>query len=113
KVDRMLSGDRLTLFLAKVALTPLFIAAVTVAGRRWGPAVGGWLAGLPLTYGPVSVFLSLERGSGFAARAAVGTLAGLVGVAGFCVVYGRLSRTRSWQLATGGGIAAYVAATGT
>ena len=105
----MLSGDRLTLFLTKVALTPLFIAAVTVAGRRWGPAVGGWLAGLPLTSGPVSVFLALERGSGFAARAAVGTLAGLVGVAGFCVVYARFSRTRSWTLATAAGTAAYLA----
>ena len=69
EVDRMLSGDRLTLLLAKVVLTPLFIAAVTLAGRRWGPAVGGWLAGLPLTSGPVSVFLALEQGPGFAARA--------------------------------------------
>src|SRR5437016_7099204 len=72
EVDRMLSGDRVTLLLAKVVLTPLFIAAVTLAGRRWGPAVGGWLAGLPLTSGPVSVFLALEQGPGFAVRAAVG-----------------------------------------
>src|SRR3989441_6035414 len=99
----------MTLLLAKVVLTPLFIAAVTLAGRRWGPAVGGWLAGLPLTSGPVSVFLALEQGPGFAARAAVGTLAGLVGVACFCVVYARFSRTRGWTLATAAGIAAYLA----
>src|SRR5207244_6161076 len=109
EVDRMLSGDRMTLLLAKLLLTPLLIAAVTLAGRRWGPAVGGWLAGLPLTSGPVSVFLALEQGPGFAARAAVGTLAGLVGVPCFCVVYARLSRTRSWTLATAAGIAAYLA----
>src|SRR5437660_633846 len=47
----------MTLLLAKLVLTPLLIAAVTLAGRRWGPGVGGWLAGLPLTSGPVSVFL--------------------------------------------------------
>jgi len=99
----------MTLFLAKVVLTPLLIAAVTLAGRRWGPAVGGWLAGLPLTSGPVSVFLALEQGREFAARAAVGTLAGLVGVACFCVVYARVSRTRSWTLATAAGMAAYLA----
>src|SRR5437667_321225 len=109
EVDRMLSGDRVTLLLAKVVLTPLFIAAVTLAGRRWGPAVGGWLAGLPLTSGPVSVFLALKQGPGFAARAAVGTLAGLVGVGCFCLVYARLARHRSWIPATAGGLAAYLA----
>src|SRR5256885_13738533 len=66
----------MTLLLAKLLLTPLLIAAVTLAGRRWGPAVGGWLAGLPLTSRPVSVFLALEQGPGVAARAAVGALAG-------------------------------------
>jgi len=98
----------MTLLLAKLLLTPLLIAAVTLAGRRWGPAVGGWLAGLPLTSGPVSVFLALERGPAFAAQAAVGTLAGLVGVGCFCLVYARLARSRSWILATAGGIAAYL-----
>lgn len=99
----------MTLLLAKLVLTPLLIAAVTLAGRRWGPAVGGWMAGLPLTSGPVSVFLALEQGPAFAARAAVGTLAGLVGVGCFCLVYARLARTRSWILPTTWGIVAYLA----
>jgi hypothetical protein len=60
----------------------------TLAGRRWGPAVGGWLAGLPLTSGPVSFILALERGPEFAARAALGTLFGLVSLASFCLAYG-------------------------
>src|SRR5437870_12628749 len=107
EVDRMLSGDRVTLLLAKVVLTPLFIAAVTLAGRRWGPAVGGWRAGLLVTSGPVSVFLALEQGREFAARAAVGSLAGLVGVACFFDVDARVSRTRTWPLATAAGMAAY------
>jgi hypothetical protein len=99
----------MSLLLAKLVLTPLLIAAVTLAARRWGPGVGGWLAGLPLTSGPVSVFLALEQGPVFAGRAAVGTLAGLIGVACFCVVYARFSRTHSWTLATAAGIAAYLA----
>ena len=99
----------MSLLLAKLVLTPLLIAAVTLAGRRWGPAMGGWLAGLPLTSGPVSVFLALEQGPDFAARAAVGTLAGLVGVACFCLVYARLARNRSWISSTAFGIAAYLA----
>jgi hypothetical protein len=33
----------------KLILTPVAITAIALAGRRWGPAVGGWVAGLPLT----------------------------------------------------------------
>ncbi len=51
----------------------------------------------------------MEQGPAFAAQAAVGTLAGLVGVGCFCLVYARLARSRSWTLATAGGLAAYLA----
>ena len=70
-----------TTTLLKVLLAPALILLATLAGRRWGPAVGGWLAGLPLTSGPVSFILALEQGPEFAARAALGTLFGLVSLA--------------------------------
>src|SRR5918992_1631966 len=60
----------------KLVLTPLLIAAASLAGRRWGPAVSGWFVGLPLTSGPIAFFLALEHGVAFAAAAAVGALAG-------------------------------------
>ena len=41
----------------KLLLTPVLIAIATLASRRYGPAFGGWLAGLPLVSGPVSIFL--------------------------------------------------------
>lgn len=66
----------MTLWTWKVA-TPLLIALVTLAGRRWGHAVAGVLVGLPLTSGPTSVFLAVEQGHRFARAAAVGTLLGL------------------------------------
>jgi hypothetical protein len=31
----------------KLILTPVAITAIALAGRRWGPAVGGWVAGSP------------------------------------------------------------------
>jgi hypothetical protein len=71
----------------KLTLTPILIAIATLAARRWGPTIGGWFAGLPLTSGPVSVFLALEQGRPFAASAARGSILGLVGVAAFCVTY--------------------------
>jgi hypothetical protein len=30
----------------KLILTPLLIGGASLAARRWGPAIGGWLVGL-------------------------------------------------------------------
>src|SRR5215467_7067551 len=68
-------------FWLKLIVTPLLIAIATFVTRRWGPGVGGWLAGFPLTSAPVSVFLAFEQGPAFAAGAAVGTLLGLAAMA--------------------------------
>ena len=81
---------------AKLLLTPLLIAAATVAARRWGSTVGGLLAGLPLTSGPVSVFLAIEHGPAFATVAARATLLGLIGVAAFCIGYARTATVLGW-----------------
>ena len=62
----------------KLTLAPGLVAATTVAGRRWGPRVAGWLGGLPVVVGPILLALALERGDGFAAEAAEGSLIGLL-----------------------------------
>ena len=45
--------------LLKLVLVPGLIALVTMAGRRFGPRIGGWLNALPLVAGPVLFFLAL------------------------------------------------------
>lgn len=80
----------------KLTLLPVLIGLVSLAGRRWGPTVSGWLVALPLTSGPVVLFLALEQGAPFAARAAQGTLLGIVSLAAFCLLYSLLSRGASW-----------------
>jgi hypothetical protein len=95
----------------KLVLTPALIAAASLAGRRWGPTVSGWLVGLPLTSGPVVFFLALEHGTSFAAAAAVGTLAGTISQAAFCVVYARIALHGAWPLALLGGCAGFLAVT--
>jgi hypothetical protein len=85
-----------TTTLLKLLLAPLLILLATLAGRRWGPAVGGWLAGLPLTSGPVSLILALERGPEFAARSALGTLFGLISLAAFSLAYAMAARRFGW-----------------
>lgn len=84
--------------LLKLVLTPLLIGLVSLAARRWGPAVSGWLVGLPLTSGPVALFLALDQGTAFAARAALGILAGTVAQVAFCLAYSRLAFRFGWQV---------------
>ena len=80
----------------KLLLTPLFVGLISLAGRRWGTQVSGWLVGLPLTSAPITVFLSLEQGTAFASRVAQGTLMGLISQAVFCVTYAWLSFRVNW-----------------
>jgi hypothetical protein len=72
------------------------IAAASLAARRWGPAVSGWLVGLPLTSGPIALFLALERGPSFAAAASIGSLAGAMAEAVFCLAYAAVAAQIPW-----------------
>lgn len=69
----------------KLVLTPAVMIGATLAGRRWGGAVSGWLIGLPLTSGPLVLVLAIEHGRPFAARTATGSLSGAIAEAAFCV----------------------------
>ena len=82
--------------LLKLVLVPGLIALVTLAGRRFGPRIGGWLNALPLVAGPVLFFLALEQGDTFVAGAAEATLAGLAAVAAFAVIYSWAAMARRW-----------------
>jgi len=87
------------LLFLKLILVPGLIAAVTLAARRWGPRIGGWLTGMPLVAGPTLFFLAVEQGDTFAAHAAGATLVALIGVAAFAVAYARLCVRAPWPLA--------------
>lgn len=98
------------LLILKLILTPLFIAAVTLAGRKWGPAVGGLLMGLPLTSGPTSFFLSQEYGAAFASKATSGNLIGQASVCVFCLAYTLAAQKFRWQASAAIGLGAFFAA---
>jgi hypothetical protein len=80
------------LLLLKLVLTPLIVGGASIASRRWGPVVGGWIVSLPLTSGPILFFLALGSGPEFAAEAATGTLLGMAGICAFSLGYLALSR---------------------
>ncbi len=90
-----------SLFAFKLCATPLLILGASLAGRRWGETVGGWFVGLPLTSGPVILFVALGQGTGFAAAAIFGSLAGAAAEACFCLAYAAATAYAAGGLALG------------
>jgi hypothetical protein len=86
-------------FIFKLGAAPVLVGIASLASRRWGQAIGGWLVALPVTAGPVVFFLALERGSQFASVAAAGCLAGAAGECAFCLGYVWSARRSSWPQA--------------
>lgn len=94
------------LLLFKLAVSPLLVVGASMAVRRWGAIIGGFLVGLPLTSGPISVFLTLERGPAFAIQASSGSLAATAGQVAFCLSYCCLAH-RGWRFALTGAALAF------
>jgi len=94
----------------KLILTPILIAAATLSGRKWGHGVSGWLIGLPLTSGPVSLVLALQNGPPFAAVSAVGVLGGVASLCVFCLTYARFAESIGWMASSGLSLLAFFAA---
>jgi hypothetical protein len=97
----------LRLLILKLVLSPALIAAVSLATRRWGPGVGGWLTGMPMVAGPTLFFIALEQGDAFAARAAGATLVSLIAVAAFALAYARACVVAAWPLSLLAGLIAF------
>ena len=101
-------GGAVALLLLKLTITPTVIALATLAARRFGPAVGGWLIGLPFTCGPVALFLALEHGPSFTSRVATGFVAGVTAQAAFVLGYVAVAcRGGRWPTALAAGTASF------
>lgn len=93
----------------KIVVVPSLIAGVTLAGRRWGPAVAGWLSGFPIVAGPILFFIAWEQGSEFGSAAALGTVLGIPSVLAFNLAYAWCATRASWPLSLLAALAAYAA----
>ena len=52
------------LIAVKVLLAPGFVVVASLAARRYGPRIGGLIAGLPVVAGPILLIYALEHGTG-------------------------------------------------
>lgn len=84
----------------KLALVPSLIGGVTLAGRRWGPGVAGWLSAFPVVSAPILFFIALEQGAAFAAGAAAATLSAVLAILVFGVSYAWAAARYSWGSST-------------
>lgn len=100
----------MALLLLKLVLTPAFIGGASLGARRWGPALGGWIIALPLTSGPVALFLVLDRGAAFGAAAAEASLAGCVAITAYGLAYARSAGRLGWPAAVGVALACWLLA---
>lgn len=91
----------------KAISSPLLLLLASLALRHWGATMGGFLVGLPLTSGPISVFFAIEYGWEFALCAISGSLAAVAGQAAFAVMYCALV-SKGWVVAILGASTAFV-----
>jgi uncharacterized membrane protein (GlpM family) len=86
------------MLILKLLLVPIFLALISLAGKRWGAGVAGWLAGFPVVAGPILLFLAVERGAAFATQAAINSLSAVFASIAFSLVYARCSQRWNWMI---------------
>ena len=101
----------MNIFVLKLILAPIIIGSASLAGRKWGPAVSGWIVGMPLTSGPVIFFVALSHSSAFAANAALGVLSGGLSLVAYALTYSWLAVKFRWQIAIMGSLLVFATST--
>ncbi|WP_309675268.1 hypothetical protein [Pseudomonas sp.] len=87
------------MLLLKLLVIPGFLLLISLAGKRWGPSVAGWLSGLPVVVGPILFFLAVEQGPEFAAQSATAALSAMFAMIAFCVTYAQVAQRAKWPWA--------------
>jgi hypothetical protein len=95
----------------KLILAPLIIGSASLAGRKWGPAVSGWIVGMPITSGPILFFVALSHERAFAANAALGVLSGGLSLVAYALTYSWLAVKFRWQISIAGSLLVFSTST--
>jgi hypothetical protein len=84
------------MLLLKLFLVPALIALISLAGRRWGPHVAGWLSAFPVVGAPILFFIAIERGVPFASVSALGMFTSIAANILFGLAYAWLATRLVW-----------------
>ena len=94
----------MNILVLKLILAPVIIGSASLAGRRWGSAVSGWIVGMPITSGPVVFILAISHDAAFAANAALGVLSGGLSLVAYALTYAWLATRFRWPVALTGSL---------
>lgn len=95
--------------IVRMAVTAAFLLAATVTAERAGPLVGGLVATLPISAGPVYIFLAMDHGAHFIGESALGSLVSNGINIVFALTYALLAQKRSLAVSLSGAFAVWVA----
>jgi hypothetical protein len=95
----------------KMAVTALFVSVATVIAERLGPTVGALVATLPVSAGPVYVFLALDHDTAFISASAVASLALNAVTAIYLTIYVLLAQQHTIWISSSLAFAAWLATT--
>lgn len=95
--------------IVKMLITAGFVLVATMTAERAGPLVGGLVATLPISAGPVYIFLALDHDAHFIAQSALGSLVTNAINILFALVYLLLAQKRSLAAGIGCAFAAWIA----
>ena len=93
--------------LLRLALVPAAVWLASLAARRWGHAVSGYLGGMPMIGGPITLFLAIDLGPAFAAKSALFTLAAVAAQSAHLMALAHTGQRRGWLAALAGGWTAF------
>lgn len=94
----------------KMAVTGLFVTLATVVAERLGPTVGALVATLPVSAGPVYVFLALDHDAAFISASAVASLALNAITAIYVTIYVLLAQRRTMWISVSLALAVWLPA---
>lgn len=94
----------------KMAVTGLFVTLATVVAERLGPTVGALVVTLPVSAGPVYVFLALDHDAAFISASAVASLALNAITAIYVTIYVLLAQRRTMWISVSLALAVWLPA---
>lgn len=95
--------------IVRMAVTAAFLLAATITAERAGPLIGGLVATLPISAGPVYIFLAIDHGAHFIGESALGSLVSNGINILFAVAYSLLAQKRSLLISLGGAFLVWIA----
>ncbi len=95
--------------LVRMAVTAAFLIAATIIAERAGPLIGGLVATLPISAGPIYIFLSLDHDAHFIAQSALGSVVTNALNTVFAFTYVVLAQKRTLAISLGGAILVWAA----